>query len=164
MKRTIIRNRFTVTLACALAVGLAPTAQAADKGCSSATLTGTFPYTNTGTGFFTAAAPPLQAGPFAGAGVETFDGNGGTTGTTWVSINGNIFQATLKGTYLVNPDCTGVLILVPSIVSPPTTLPPGQVFFVIDDNGAEFRAINIVSGHVVTTVGRRQFSKDNEGQ
>jgi hypothetical protein len=117
------------------------------------------------TGFFTAAvAPPLQAGPFAGVGVETFDGNGGTTGTTWVSINGNIFQATLKGTYLVNPDCTGVLILVPSIVSPPTTLPPGQVFFVIDDNGADFRAINIISGHVITTVGRRQFSKVNEGQ
>ena len=71
MKRTIIRKMFTVTLATALAVGLARTAQAADKGCSSGTLTGTFAYTNTGTGFFTAAAPPLQAGPFAGAGVET---------------------------------------------------------------------------------------------
>jgi hypothetical protein len=41
MKRTIIRAMFTVTLATALAVGLAPTAQAADKGCSNATLTST---------------------------------------------------------------------------------------------------------------------------
>jgi hypothetical protein len=41
MKRTIIRKMFTVTLATALAVGLARTAQAADKGCSGATLTGT---------------------------------------------------------------------------------------------------------------------------
>jgi uncharacterized protein YdeI (BOF family) len=162
MKRTITRNIFAVTLTTALAVGVASTAQAADKGCSNATLTGTFAYTNTG--FFTAAAaPPLQAGPFAGVGVETFDGNGGTTATTWVSINGNIFQATIKGTYSVNSDCTGTLTLVPSIVSPPVTLPPGQVFFVIDDNGDEFRAINIISGHVITTVGRRQFSKDKGG-
>ena len=163
MKRTIIRNMFTVTLATALAVGLAPTAQAADKGCSNASLTGTFALTNTGF-FIAAVAPPLHAGPFAGVGVETFDGNGGTTATTWVSVNGNIFQLAIKGTYSVNLDCTGTLTLVPSILNPPTTFPPGQVFFVIDDNGAEFRAINIVSGHVVTTVGRRQFSKDNEGQ
>ena len=101
MKRAIIRNRFTVTVARALAVGLARTAQAADKGCSSATLTGTFAYTNTG--FFTApAAPPLQAGPFVGIGVETFDGNGGATATTWISINGNRLQATIEGTCSVN--------------------------------------------------------------
>ena len=163
MKRTIIRNMFTVTLTTALAVGIAPTAQAADKGCSNATLTGTFAYINTG--FFTnAAAPPAQAGPFAGVGVETFDGNGGTTANAWVSINGNIFQLTIKGTYSVNPDCTGTLTLVPSFVSPPMTLPPGQVFFVIDDNGAEFPAIDLVSGEVITTVGRRQFSKDNGRQ
>ena len=161
MKRTIIRNMFTVALTTALGVGIAPTAQAADKGCSNATLTGTFAYTNAG--FFTAAAaPPLQAGPFAGVGIETFDGKGGTTATMWVSVNGNILQATIKGTYSVNTDCTGTLTLVPSIVSPPTTLPPGQVFFVIDDNGAEFRAINLISGHVITTVGRKQFPKDNE--
>jgi hypothetical protein len=41
---------------------------------------------------------------------------------------------------------------------------PWYVFFVVDDNGAEFRAINIVSGHVIITIGRRQFSKDNERQ
>ena len=163
MKRTIIRSMFQVTLTIALAVGIALTAQADDQGCSNATLTGTFAYTNTG--FFTAAAaPPLQAGPFAGVGVETFDGKGGTTATMWISINGNILEVTIKGTYSVNTDCTGTLTLVPSIVSPPTTLPPGQVFFVIDDNGGEFRAINTISGHVITTVGRRQFSKDNGRQ
>ena len=80
MTRTVIRNMFTVALTTALAVGLAATSQAADKGCSNATLTGTFAYTNTG--FFTAAAaPPAQAGPAASVGVQTFDGNGGTTAT-----------------------------------------------------------------------------------
>ena len=64
MRRTIMRNMFAVTLTTALAVGVAPTARAAEKGCSNATLTGTFAYTNTG--FFTAAAaPPSQAGPAA---------------------------------------------------------------------------------------------------
>jgi hypothetical protein len=161
MKRTVIRDMFTVTLATALAMCVAPMAQAADKGCSNATLTGTFAYTNTG--FFTAAAaPPLQPGPFAGVGLQTFDGKGGTTAITWVSVNGNILQGTIKGTYSVNPDCTGTLTIVPSIVSPPVTLGPGQVFFVIDDNGNEFRAINLISGHVITTVARRQFSNDKE--
>ena len=101
MKRTMIRNMFTVTLARAPALGLARTAQAADKGCSNATLTGTLAYTNTG--FFTAlAAPPLHTGPFAGVGVETLDGNGGATATTWISINGNRLQATIEGTCSVN--------------------------------------------------------------
>ena len=163
MKRTTIRNMLTLTATIALAVGIAPTAQAADKECSNATLTGTFGYTTTGS-FTAAVAPPIQTGPFGGIGLQTFDGNGGTTATMWVSINGDIFQVTIKGTYSVNPDCTGMFTLVPSILSPPTTLPPGQIFFVIDDNGAEFRAINIVSGHVIITIGRRQFSKDNERQ
>ena len=108
----MIRNMFTVTLATAPAVGLAPMAQAADKGCSNPTLTSTLAYTKVM--FFTApVAPPLQAGPFAGVGVETFDGNGGATATTWISINGKIFQATIKGTCSVNQDCTGTLTLVP---------------------------------------------------
>ena len=162
MKRTIMRNMFTVTLTTALAVIVAPTARAGEKACSNATLTGTFAYTNTG--FFTAAAaPPAQAGSAASVGVQTFDGNGGTTATAWVSVNGNIFQVTIKGTYSVNPDCTGTLTLFPSIVSPPITVPPRQVFFVIDDDGAEFRAINTTAGDVVTTIGRRQFSKDKGG-
>src|SRR5215467_13341361 len=112
MKRAI-QNMSTAVLTTALAVSIGSTAQAAGKGCSNATLTGTFAYTNTG--FFTAAAaPPLQAGPFAGVGLQTFDGNGGTAATTWISVNGNIFQGTIKGTYSVNPDCTGTLTLVPS--------------------------------------------------
>ena len=163
MKRNVIRNVFTVTLTTGLAVGLATMAQAADKECSNATLKGTFAYTNTG--FFTAAAaPPAQAGPAASVGVETFDGNGGTTATAWVSVNGNISQVTIKGTYTVNPDCTGTLTLFPSIVSPPITVPPRQVFFVIDDNGDEFRAINTTPGDVITTVARRQFSKDRAAE
>jgi hypothetical protein len=48
--------------------------------------------------------------------------------------------------------CTGTIaILIPQIA---TTI---HLFFVIDDNGAEFRAIETGPGGVVTRVGRKQF-------
>ena len=147
MKRTTIANTFAITIATALALGIAPTAQANDKGCSNATLKGTFAYTNTG--FIT--APPPQAGPFAGVGTQTFDGNGHTNATAWVSQNGNILQVTITGTYTVNPDCTGTLTLQISPVGI-----TGHSFFVIDDGGAGLRAINTDPGEVITTVARRQ--------
>ena len=71
---------------------------------------------------------------------------------------------TFDSTASVNPDCAVTLTLFPSIVSPPITVRPRQVFFVIADDGAEFRGINTTSGDVVTTVGGRQFSKDNGRQ
>lgn len=152
MKRTTIANTFVITVAMALALGIAPTAQADDKGCSNATLKGTFAYTNTG--FLT--APPAQAGPFAGVGTENFDGNGGTTATAWVSQNGNVLKVTITGTYTVNPDCTGTLTLQISPVGHTT-----HTFFVIDESRAEFRAINTDPGGVITTVAKRQFPAGN---
>lgn len=56
------------------------------------------------------------------------------------------------GTYTVNPDCTGTFTLL--IASAGITQ---HVFFVIDDGGAEFRAIETDPGFVGTRIGRRQF-------
>ncbi len=148
MNRTTILKTFAIAVAGALVVGITTTAQAAAKGCSNATLKGTYAYTNTG--FIT--APPAEAGPFAGVGTQTFDGNGGTTATAWVSQNGNIVQVAITGTYTVNPDCTGTLTLQISPVGI-----TGHAFFVISDNGAELRAINTDPGSVITTTARRQF-------
>ena len=69
MKRSTIAKTFTIAAVSALALGTAPTMSAADKGCSNASLQGTFAYTGTG---FTAA------GPFAEVGTQTFDGKGAT--------------------------------------------------------------------------------------
>ncbi len=77
MKRSTIAKTFTIAAVTALALGVAPTAKADDKGCSNASLKGTFAYT--ATGFIT--APPAMAGPFGGVGTQTFDGKGGTTAT-----------------------------------------------------------------------------------
>ena len=149
MKRTNIANTFAITVATALALGIAPAAQADNKGCSNSTLKGIFAYTNTG--FLTS-----PAGPFAGVGTQTFDGNGTTTAVAWVSQNGNILPVSIKGTYVVNPDCTGTFTLQVSIQIPPMNF-ANHAFFVIDADGGGFRAINTDPGTVITTVGKMQF-------
>ena len=63
MKRSTIAKTFAIAAVTALALGIAPTAKADNKGCSNATLKGTFAHT--ATGFVT--APPAMAGPFAGS-------------------------------------------------------------------------------------------------
>jgi len=147
MKRTI--NAQVLAGATAFVLGIVPAAQADDKGCSNATLKGTFGYTTTG--FIT--APPTLAGPFASVGTQTFDGKGATTARAMVSQNGNIVPVTIAGTYTVNPDCTGTFTLQISPVGITT-----HVFFVIDDSATVFRAIQTDPGVVVTGVARRQFS------
>ena len=145
MKRSTIAKTFAIAAVAALALGLAPTAKADDKGCSNATLNGTFAFTSSG--FIT--TPPALAGPFAGVGTQTFDGNGTMTAAGTQSQNGNILQVTITGTYTVNPDCTGTLTLLAS---------PGgftsHFFFVIDDTGNEFLAICTDPGVVLTRIER----------
>ncbi len=70
MKRSTIAKTFTMAAVTALALCISPIANADDKGCSNATLRGT--YAQTGTGVIT--APPDQAGPFANVGTIVFDG------------------------------------------------------------------------------------------
>ena len=148
MKRNTIAKTFTMAAAAALALAISPTAKADDKGCSNATLRGTFAYTSTG--FIT--APPAFAGPFAETGTQTFDGNGGTTAAVTLSQNGNILAVTVTGTYKVNPDCTGTFTLQVSPIG--ITV---HVFFVLDDSGQEFQAIETDPGLVITRIGRRLF-------
>jgi hypothetical protein len=160
MKRSAIAKTFTIAAVTALALAIAPTAKADDKGCSNATLQGTFAFTSTG--FIT--SPPPIAGPFAEVGTQTFDGTGGTTLTATASQNGNIAPLTLKGTYTVNSDCTGTFSatgfanLGPNIPPVPLTL---HVSFVIANNGTEFHGIETDSGLVLTRIARKMFPGRN---
>jgi hypothetical protein len=149
MKCSIARI-FTMAAVTVLALGISPTAKADDddKGCSNATLQGTFAYTSTG--FIT--APPAFAGPFAETGTQTFDGRGATTAAVTLSQNGNILPVTITGTYKVNPNCTGTFTLQVSPID--VTV---HVFFVIDDGGNGFQAIETDPGLVITRIGRRLF-------
>ena len=92
----------------AMALSLIPSHQARGatdllqvRGCSNATLQGSFGYTSTGTLLDTFVPPPF-AGPFAEVGRQTFDGTGNTEATATTSSNGNIAPETIKGTYTVN--------------------------------------------------------------
>jgi hypothetical protein len=149
MKHSTIAKTFTITAVTALALGLAPTAKADNKGCSTASLTGPFVYTATG-GFVAAPAP---LGPYAEAGTQTFDGKGGTTVAGMSSSNGSVAPVTITGTYTVNPDCTGAFTLpiAPGIAA--------HYFFVlaINGNSSEFQAVCLDPVAVITRIGRSQF-------
>jgi hypothetical protein len=141
---------FTMAAALTLALAIAPTAQAQtpDKGCSNATLHGS--YAQTGTGVIT--APPDQAGPFANVGTLVFDGNGGLTGALVVSSNGSSSPATETGTYTVNSDCTGTY----TVQIAPFGI-TSQAYFAIDTNGDELEIIVTDPNSVITCVAKKLF-------
>lgn len=118
--------------------------------CSPGALRGPFGIKTTG--WIVAAGP---VGPVAEAGVITFDGAGGVSQTTTVSLNGNIVpnRTSLSGTYKVNPDCTGSI----SLVLPGPAGPiQSNLDFVIVDHGHELILVNTGVGRVLTSEARKQ--------
>ena len=153
MTRTIAPTALVTVFVTVFVLGILPGAQAGERReCSNVSLQGSFGFTNTGTNL---ALPPPLAGPIAQIGQQTFDGRGNTDATTTLSANGNIVRATAQGTYVVNPDCTGSLTL---FVSPfGITV---QADFVIDDDGAELRAIITDAGAIESLVFKKQFPRN----
>jgi hypothetical protein len=133
---------------------LVPTAHAAnspedssDDSCSLGSLKGSFGITTSG--WIVALGP---VGPVGEVGTITFDGTGGVSQATTVSLNGTILPNRMSsGTYVVNAECTGSLSL---------TLPPpagvSNSNFVIVDHGKELRLINAGAGRVLTGNAKRQ--------
>jgi hypothetical protein len=159
MKRTTSAKTFVITIATALALGMAPWAMADEKGCSEETLKGSFAYTSTG--FILVAKVAALAGPSAEVGTVIFDGNGGVTFSFNSSLNGNIGPGNATGKYTVNSeDCTGTFThIVPATATSPAFT--SNYSFVIDERGDEYQAICQDSGVVATEVGRRQFKHDD---
>jgi hypothetical protein len=145
MEKLMNAKNFTIAVIAALALGLGSTASAADKGCSNATLKGSFADRDSGWIYTAPNAAPLA---FAGVNVDTFDGNGNLTITGTSSVAGSIMPGTLTGTYRVNPDCTGTYAI-PAL--------PLHAFFVIDESGDELQIIITDSSNVILCVARRQF-------
>ena len=149
MKYRTVAETFAIAAIALLALGIAPTARAADKGCTNYTLFGTFAYTTVGS-IVAAPLPPI-IGPYADVGTMAFDGKGGVTYTFAASQNGNVGPGTATGTYTVNPDCTGTFTQV-------TPMFTSHYSFVIDAGDAELQAICQDPGAVITRVARRQFA------
>ncbi len=80
------------------------TSAQADGTCTLASRAGDYAYTWTGT-----MVLPTGAVPAAGVGRSTFDEAGNMSATQTVSRGGTVSQVTVKGTYTVNPDCTGTI-------------------------------------------------------
>jgi hypothetical protein len=151
MKRSTIVKTFAIAAVTALALAIAPTANADDKGCSNASIRGTFAITTTGF----AVAAPAPAGPaFAQVSMQTFDEWSGTANVGMTNVNGNVSPTNNTGTYTVNPDCTGTFTLV-------TAKGTSNWFFVIADNWNEIRAICVDPYAVLTKTGRRVYPGRN---
>ncbi len=150
MKYNKITNAFKIAAVAAIALAMAPTAEAQATGCNNTMLRGTFVYTLAG------VSAKAADGPAAELGIQTFDGRGGTTATATLSVNGTIYKLTITGTYKVNDDCTGTFTLQ---VSPFGFT--NNIFFVIDNggNGFQFMEVNPNQSTIgaFTGVGRRQF-------
>jgi hypothetical protein len=151
MKRVLLRCQVVGVLAVSMFCAQSVVAQE-NLGnlnvCSIAALHGSFGYTGTGT-LLPAAVPAPFAGPFAEVGRQTFDGRGNTDATDTISANGNIIKVTIQGTYTANPDCTGSLTLTSSLGT-------SHYDLVIDNNGAELRAICTDPGAVISRVYKAQ--------
>jgi hypothetical protein len=144
--------------AAVFAFGLAPNARATENdACVNANLQGSFGYTSTGT-LTTDYIPAPFAGPFGEIGRQTFDGKGHTQAVATLSTNGSISQAVaIDGTYTVNPDCTGSMILnIPSFGA------VVHVDFVIDHHNTEIRAIGTDNGLIETRVYSKQSPEKDD--
>ncbi|HXS93275.1 MAG TPA: hypothetical protein VN736_01655 [Candidatus Limnocylindrales bacterium] len=146
MTHSTIAKSFAIAAVTVLALSVAPTAKADDKGCSNASLIGTFAVTTTG---YSVAAPDPVGPAFAQVSMQTF-GAGVTTNVGMTNSNGTVAQANNTGTFTVNPDCTGTFTL--SGAKGPSTW-----FFVISDNWNEIRAICVDPFAVLTKVARRIY-------
>jgi len=147
MKCTNTAKTLAIAAISALALSIAPAANAADKGCSNATLQGTFVLKGTGS----IISPATVAGPFDDVNTIIFDANGSATGTGIVSQNGNIVPVTETGTYKVNSDCTGTYAV---LLSPFGFT--AHYYFVIDAGG-DLQIICTDSGVAFSGTARRQF-------
>jgi hypothetical protein len=140
----------SMAFALVLVLLLTPCAKAELDQCSVGTLMGSFGIATSGS--IVAFGP---VGPVAEAGIITFDGAGGVSQTTTVSLNGTILlnRSSISGSYEVNPDCTGDL----SVVLP---VPGGTItstsHFVIVDHGKEIRLVNTGAGRVLLGNARKQ--------
>jgi len=127
------------TLAAAIALPvLSGVAGAADLGCSTATLKGEYAFA------VTAYTPPgLPNGPpQVVAGIEVFDGKGRFTQRDYIGDSLRTMgqtdfapQGQENGTYTVNPDCTGSMVINLNVPVPSGSTGVIQTVFVISDGG-----------------------------
>ena len=133
-KRNVIR---TVFFFCALFLSLAAVASAQPQGaCSTASVQGTWGFTDTGTVIL-----PTGPVPFAAVGTITGDAHGNFSGTQTTSVGGRISKETFTGIGTVNSDCAGTATFSVYDESGTTLLRRATFSVVFVDSGKEEREI-----------------------
>ena len=102
MKRNITRTPVVFIAFAAFVVSMVPTVQA--RTCSNATVAGEYGISASGSVIL-----PTGPTPFVDVGRFIEEENGNITGSDTVSLGGVIGQHLLKGTFSINPDCTGTI-------------------------------------------------------
>jgi hypothetical protein len=130
--------------------GLLAAGEGEGRRCSLESLKGTYGTILTGTK--PSGPPPAQLEQFIGVALNTYDGQGHSTGSD--NIHGAITGLTTDrpgtGTYTINEDCSGTGTLLN------TGAPPLELRFVVLDNGKEIRGVVMSPASVmVTFISRR---------
>lgn len=147
------RHALATTLALALGFLFATSGLQADDRdhhpCSNRKVAGDWGYTATGT--------RTGVGPVAAVGSFTLDADGNIlNGQQTISFNGLIAGETLSGTYTLNEDCTGTVVV--NVVSPILNRTSHMSFVDVNDVN-ESRMIFTDPGTIITIEARRISSR-----
>jgi hypothetical protein len=110
-------------------------ADSADKPCSNRSLRGDYGYTSEGS----LLPAPTVALPFRSVGMTRFDGRGNVAWLEHTVINGASLEAgwtAATGSYAVNPDCTGTMV-----INTPNSPVPLHLHIIVVKDGKEMRSV-----------------------
>jgi hypothetical protein len=177
MKRnTVLTMLFAAVLLLSLPAVAKEMKNKYDCTCSNVDVAGTWGYSETGTAIiYDQNGKPLSTVPYASVGRYTIDRHGNLSGARNASSGGTIVSATITGTAIVNPDCTGTLTLSFWDPSDPTKSLGSAVKFVVYVNDATEAKMIITStpisypppngpmilGTVLTTDAKKLFPDDD---
>ncbi|HEY3439952.1 MAG TPA: hypothetical protein VGK29_04345 [Paludibaculum sp.] len=143
--RTSLASRFLI--AAALLLGTTAAAHAQDS-CDATSFSGAFGYSLKGSVYDRSYNVYL----LAAAGRIVADGAGNITGADTISYDGSAVRRKLTGTYTVNADCTGTLVLRGDDTS------VTNADFVIVNDGKEVSIVQTDDGYILSGDLKRQKS------
>ena len=132
----------------AVGTGFANDEKAAGAKCSEATLHGTYLFAQNGI-----EIKGDEQRPFAIAGYDVFDGQGGVKGVASGNVNGEVFRKDpFSGTYTVKANCTGTVTFRGGAAAT-----QGDIFIAPD--GSKFAFVRIDPESVGATIDQRVTAK-----
>ena len=133
MKSWLFQGMLTAAIALPALSGAAWAGGSDDYGCSNGTLKGEYAF-----GVTNLTIPQVVAG------IKVFDGNGNLTQRDYI---GNSVPAEFappghdRGTYTVNPDCTGSMVINLNVPGSPPPNGVIEILFVISDGGRHIHEV-----------------------